>query len=262
MSFEQGLMLTTGDAIDDHFHTAATTGFDYVELNMETGYARHHIDPTTIAERADTHGLDIVVHLPYRIDPCSPHEHARDGACTELEAALDVAADAGAKRAITHATTNAYPTIWDTDHIHDIIHDVADRLATYGNRRDIDVAFENIDGHYHDISTYTTIAANTPASLCLDTGHAAMSGYDATDQAQFLTDHGDTVSHIHLNDTRHTDEDEHLPVGLGTIDFEQIATTLHTIDWTGTATHEIWAPSGPNSVATAGKPHFDTFLPS
>lgn len=260
MPIDQGLMLGRGDAIADHFDTAAANGFDYVELNMEAGYARHHTDPTTIAEHADANDLDVVVHLPYRIDPCSPHEHARDGACTELEAALDAAAGMGAHRAITHADTNAYPHVWDRDHIHAIITDVADRLASYGDRHGIDVAFENLDGAYHDISTYTIIADATPASLCLDTGHALTSGYDAADQATFIEQYGDNLSHIHLNDTRDTTDDEHLPVGLGTIDFERIVATLQRTDWTGTATHEIWSPTGPTSTATAGKPYFDSLL--
>jgi sugar phosphate isomerase/epimerase len=46
------------------------------------------------------------------------------------------------------------------------------------------------------------------------------------------------VSHIHLSDNR-GGSDEHLPVGLGTIDFETVLAPLFDSDWAGTMTHEV-----------------------
>lgn len=260
MPLDQGLMLGRRDALDADVALAADHEFDYVELNMETGFAREQLDPGRVAAVTDNHGLDVVVHLPYHIDPCSPHEHARDGACRELEAALDAAADAGAHRAVMHAETFADHAAWATDRMREQIVSVADRLATYGRDRGVDVAVENLKGDYYDVHSYAELGTRSAASLCLDTGHAVVSGMDAADQAAWFREHASTVSHLHLNDTRRDDDDEHLPVGLGTIDFEAIAAAILDTDWTGTATHEVWAPSGPGPVATAGKPVFDSVL--
>ncbi|MFB6103915.1 MAG: sugar phosphate isomerase/epimerase family protein [Halobacteriaceae archaeon] len=260
MPIHQGLMLGRSDSLPASLDVAARQGFDYVELNMETGFARDRLDPDRVATLTDDRDLDVVAHLPYRIDPCTPHDHARDGACRELEAAIDAAADAGAHRGIIHGTTFTYGDAWDTERIRDLIVSVADRLATYGADRGVDIAVENLKGEYYDVHTYAEIADRSSASLCLDTGHAAVSGMSAVDQGTFLADHGDAVSHIHLNDTRHLDDDEHLPVGLGTLDFDALATALVETDWSGTATHEVWAPTGPGPVATAGKQVFEDAL--
>ena len=46
------------------------------------------------------------------------------------------------------------------------------------------------------------------------------------------------VSHVHLSDNR-GGGDEHLPVGLGTIDFEATLAPLLDSAWEGTMTHEV-----------------------
>jgi len=260
MSLSQGLMLARDTSLPTTVAAVARHGFDHVELNMETGFARSRLDPGRVAALTDDHDLDVVAHLPYRIDPCTPHTHAREGACRELEAAIDAAADAGAHRAVVHATTLTHGDAWDTDRIRGLIVDVADRLGAYGADRGVDIAVENLKGEYYDVHTYAEIADRSAASLCLDTGHAAVSGMDATEQADFLGEHGDAITHLHLNDTRRRDDDEHLPVGLGSLDFGAIAAGIVDTDWRGTATHEVWAPTGPGPVATAGKRVFDDAL--
>lgn len=260
MTISQGLMLGQAETLQSDLSYAADCGFDHVELNMETGFARGTLDPSRVATLADDHDLDVVVHLPYRIDACSPHEHAREGACRELEATLDTAAEFGADRAVMHADTFGYPDVWDKDHIQSVIVEVADRIATYGTTHGIDVAVENLKGAFYDVYNYSEVADRSEASLCLDTGHAAVSGMSVQEQAEWLRTHADEVTHLHLNDTRHLDDDEHLPVGLGTLEFPVLASVIREIGWKGTATHEVWAPGDLTEPATAGKQVFTRYL--
>ena len=62
-----------------------------------------------------------------------------------------------------------------------------------------------------DVTEFPALFAATDAAMCLDTGHAFVSGLDGAAQAEFLREHGDRVAHVHLNDTRLDDEDEHIP---------------------------------------------------
>lgn len=64
-------------------------------------------------------------------------------------------------------------------------------------------------------------------------------GQDLASQAKLIREYGDRISHIHLNESRWDQTDEHLPVGLGKLDFDILATALRDTDWTGTCTHEI-----------------------
>ncbi|PSQ38475.1 sugar phosphate isomerase/epimerase, partial [Halobacteriales archaeon SW_12_71_31] len=55
--------------------------------------------------------------------------------------------------------------------------------------------------------------------------------------AEFLREHADRVGHLHLPDTR--SGDEHLPVGMGRIDFHTALAGLADRGWSGTATLEV-----------------------
>jgi sugar phosphate isomerase/epimerase len=74
--------------------------------------------------------------------------------------------------------------------------------------------------------------------MTFDTSHALLAGMDEGGMATFCRDHADRIAHLHLVDTR-GDDDEHLPVGMGRIDFATVFGGLTDADWSGTATLEI-----------------------
>ncbi|PSP77165.1 hypothetical protein BRC81_10275 [Halobacteriales archaeon QS_1_68_20] len=117
-----------------------------------------------------------------------------------MEAALDAAAAAGVETAVFHADSRVLAEEWDDELVREC----------------------------------------TDAAMCLDTGHARATGHDGAWQAEFLRKHGDRVSHVHLNHTRRSDDDEHLPVGLGRVDFGALADAIAETGWTGTCTHELF----------------------
>ena len=71
-------------------------------------------------------------------------------------------------------------------------------------------------------------------------------------------EHGDRIAHVHVNETRQPDTDEHLPVGHGTVDFAAIARAMRESDWSGTCTHEIY--SWDLSSRGRSKARFDRLL--
>lgn len=240
------------------FTFAADRGFDFVELNMENGFQRDSIDVDALRSLAIERDLDLVVHLPYRLDLGSPHEHARDGACRELEAAIDAAADLGAEAGVVHASSWVYPDAWDHDLIREWIYDSVRRLQAYGRERGVEVVVENLKEPFFDAGDFPDLFEVTDANACLDTGHALVSGLNATDQADLLREHGDRISHLHLNESRRADDDEHLPVGIGRIDFGAIADAIRETGWTGTATHEVFGFD--REFVELGKRNFDGLL--
>ena len=65
---------------------------------MESGFQRAHVNVDRIRTLAADYDLDLVVHLPYRIDVASPHKYARNGAQREMVAAMETAAAMGSKK--------------------------------------------------------------------------------------------------------------------------------------------------------------------
>jgi sugar phosphate isomerase/epimerase len=102
----------------------------------------------------------------------------------------------------------------------------------------VEICAENMFGAYATIDELEHVLADTDASLTVDTGHARIEGYSATEMADFLAAHSGRVSHIHCNDTR-GQSDEHLPIGAGTIDFETVLAPLVERDWDGTVSVEV-----------------------
>ena len=253
-----------GFVVNDHFdletavHFAADRGFDFLELDMEFAFPHREVDPAVVRRTAAEHGVDLVVHLPHRLDVASPHEYVRTGACRELEAAIDTAIQFGAETGVYHAATFAHPEASEDDVLREQLHKSVRRLTEYASDRDFDACVENLKESFFDAGDFPTLFEETKAPACLDTGHAYVSGYDAGAQAALLRDHPDRIAHLHLNDTRTRADDEHLPVGLGQFDFEPISTALAERDRDVTCTHEVYGFD--LSYCDHGKQEFDRLL--
>lgn len=235
-----GFVTQTGMAIEDAVPRAAGMDFDYVELLMDGEHERTRLDPGDVRALADDHGVDLVVHLPFRLDVASPFEHVRDGGRREIAAALDTAAALDAEKAVLHAGSDAWPPAWDRDTVQGHLLDAVRDLDAHGRDRGVEVCVENLNNPWFDLGEFPDLLDATDASVCLDTGHAYADGFDSAEIAAFVADHADRVSHVHVNDTRRSDRDEHLPFGAGFVDFEQVFEQLDsatlslevfTLDW-------------------------------
>lgn len=251
----QGFMIERRLDYEAAFDFAAEHEFDFVELNMDYAFERQRVDASAVNRAAASRGLDLVTHLPYRLDPGSPHEHVRDGACRELEAALDTAATLGASKAVFHGTSLAHPEKWANETIREYIYESVARVDAAAREHGIDACVENLKTPFFDAGDFSELFARTDANACLDTGHAHVTGQTLADQAELLREYGDRVSHVHLNDTRRDDTDEHLPVGLGALEFAPLADAMHDTGWSGTCTHELTATG--YEYATRGRATFN-----
>lgn len=257
MTIRQGFTVEGNVDPTESFTFAAEHGFEFVELNMENGFQRARVDTNHLRALASAHGLNLVVHLPYGIDVASPHEYAREGALCEMAAAVETAVEMGAEKGVFHARSFAKDGAWDREWVRKLIFESiqkVDAVAPTG----FEVCAENLKGSFVDVSDFPAILDRTDATVCLDTGHAYATGHDGTWQADLIREHGDRISHIHLNDTRRDDNDEHLPVGIGQIDFRTIARALRETGWSGTCTHELY--SFGHEYADYGKAAFDRLL--
>ncbi|MEZ3143509.1 sugar phosphate isomerase/epimerase family protein [Halobaculum sp. MBLA0143] len=259
MSLRQGFSVANGVDFETCLALAEREEFDFLELSMDWQFARDRTDAARVREALSARGLDAVVHFPVRIDPCSPHESVRAAGVAELEAALDAAAEYGAERGVYHLGTEVHPEKWDREPVWDAVRETADRLAAYGDRVGVQPVAETAKGAFVDAGDLRALFEETDATACLDTGHAYVSGLDGADQAALLADHGDRIDHVHLQDTRQTGDDEHLPVGMGRIDVEPIAAALAD-GWSGTVTHELFTFD--RSYAAASRDRFDALLAS
>ncbi|UPV99283.1 sugar phosphate isomerase/epimerase [Halorussus gelatinilyticus] len=239
MNVRHGFLVEWPADLDAALDVALERDFDYVELNMDYAFERERVDAASVRRAAAERDVDLLVHLPYRLAAASPHEHVREGAVRELEATIDAAVELGAEKGVFHAVSLAHPAKWDRDEVRARIYESVRRIDEYASERGFTACVENLKTDFHDASDFPELFERTDAVACLDTGHAHVTGQSLTEQADLLREWGERVAHVHVNDTRRDDEDEHLPVGLGKLDFGVLADAIRETDWSGTLTHEV-----------------------
>lgn len=258
MNVRQGFAVHDNIGLERGISYAAEEGFDFVELDMEHAFARHQVDPAAVRRTVNEHDVEIVVHLPYRLDVASPHERVREGACRELEAAIDAAIEFGAGTGVYHADSFARTEVYDDAVLREQLERSVRRVTAYARERDFVACLENLKAPFFDAGDFPELFERTEASACLDTGHAYVSGYDTTQQAALIRDHPDRITHVHLNDTRTAEDDEHLPVGLGALDFGPLVEAMADTGREYTCTHEVY--SFGTEYCGYGKSIFERFL--
>ena len=239
-AIRRGFVTQIGMEYEEAFERAEAFGLDYVEVMMDGAHERTALADETdrVHALADERGLDLAVHLPFRLDIASPFEHVREGALRELLAAIETAIECGAEKGVIHASTDAWPPAWEHGPLHENLLSSIRDLDTFGRDRDFELCVENVAGDFFPATSFPRLFDETDASMTLDTGHARMNGMDSAAMAEFLDEHGDRVGHLHLNDTRMA-KDEHLPFAAGTIDFDRVFEPLRN-GWTGTLSLEVF----------------------
>jgi len=215
---------------------AAAEGFDFVEILLDGAYARERIedDAGRMADQLDAHGLGVVVHLPFNADPGSPFAPVREGVVREFTAGMDLARDLGAEKVVFHPSSDAWDLGWTEEAAREFTHDALDTLVPAARDRGLTACLENIVSSYYDATTFPELLERYPeSSMTFDTSHAHLAGLSAEEMVAFVEEYGDRIDHLHFVDTR--SGDEHLPVGMGRLDFEAILGA----DWAGTATLEV-----------------------
>jgi sugar phosphate isomerase/epimerase len=258
MTVRQGFTVENGADAAGSFAFAAERGFDYVELNMDWTFERSRVDPDTVRDLAERHDLDLCVHLPYRLDVGSPHAYVREGSCRELEASIDAAVELGAEKGVFHASTFVRADKWDRETVRGHLYDSIVRVTDYARDRGFEAVVENLKSPFFDASDFPDLFDRTAATACLDTGHAHVTECSLAEQADLLRRHGERISHVHLNDTRIDETDEHLPVGVGRLDFAALADAIVETGWSGTCTHETFTFD--DEPRAFGKRRFDRLL--
>lgn len=239
MTVNIGFVTQLGTPLGDSIRAAGEYDFDYVEILMDGNDHRTRLatDTDEIEDALTETEVGVMVHLPFPVDVGGPHPHVREGGIAELTACIDTAIEIGANKGVVHPATTAWSSAWAHEDLRPGIREALGELQEFAADRGFELCAENIPGKPYSITEFPDLLAAVDVSMTLDTGHAYLSGYDATEMAQFVADHPDRVTHLHLNDNNGR-SDTHLPLGAGAIDFERFFIELPP-EWEGTASVEV-----------------------
>jgi sugar phosphate isomerase/epimerase len=78
MGATQGFTVENGADRETAFAFAAEAGFDYLEPNVDHQFDRRRVEPGQVRELTERYGLELAVHLPYRVDVGTPLTPVRE----------------------------------------------------------------------------------------------------------------------------------------------------------------------------------------
>ena len=99
------------------------------------------------------------------------------------------------------------------------------------------LVLENYKAPFDRVSNFETILGEIPAlKVHLDFGHTNMGKEDGESFCRHL---GPAIKHVHFSDNRST-EDHHMPLGVGSVDWERAVSALKGIGYDETITLEVF----------------------
>lgn len=238
MSVQTGFAAPIDVDLERTLEWASGHDFDFVEILLDGRFARPRLEAKSgeIEDGFAEYGLDPVVHLPFAVDIGSPFEPVREGGVEELRAGLAFGSEIGARKAVFHPSTDTWELGWQDEEVREWLAESTATVAAAARDHGIEPCVENVAGPY-DFPAFEGLLDRVETEVTFDTGHACLAGLDADGMASFLTEYGERVSHVHLSDTR-GEHDEHLPVGMGAIEFGTALEPLFE-GWSGSITHEV-----------------------
>ena len=214
-------------------------GFRRIEISSSPSHLDYH-DPAaciTAASRIRELGLEVhSFHAPFAegIDISAWDSCARDAAVAEISRAAEAAATLGARYFVLHPgpETTGVPREERLDRMECAV-DALDRIAWRAGELGVGLVLENMlphlfAGHVRDLLWLLGALASTNVGICLDTGHAFLSG-DLRHVAHKLAGH---LWMVHASDN-HGERDDHLPPGEGAIQWPDLLRQLAAAHFEG-----------------------------
>ena len=217
---------------------AAEHGFDFIDLTLEGPGARvEELDVAGLGEVLRSTGLGIVGHTAWYLPFGSPVPEVRAGAVAAVEATFESLARLGAQYVNVHVDRgiNAFPydatLSWNAESF--------GRLAERAERFGLVVIVENVVNNFNTAKAFRVLLDAHPAlRLHLDIAHANVKGEKTSD---FLKAHAGKLVHVHVSDNKRVNDD-HLPLGVGTIDWPEQLGLLKASGYDSTITVEVFTP--------------------
>jgi sugar phosphate isomerase/epimerase len=217
---------------------AAKHGFDFIDLTLEGPAADvTQVDLESLRSVIDESGLGVVGHTAWYLPFGSPVRQVRDGAIAAVVATFESLAHLGATIVSVHVDKGIGAFSYD-DTLRwnaESFASLAEQARSYG----LTVAIENVVNNLnHPKAIRAMLESHPDLRFHLDIAHANVKGEKTAD---FLKQHADKLVHVHVSDNKRVNDD-HLPLGVGSIDWPEQIRLLKASGYDGTITLEIFVP--------------------
>lgn len=246
MSIKFGMLTNPASNILEEVKVIKKLGFDYPEMGIEPPGGDLRIilkNVKKLASALKTFPSPAIAHTPWWIDFSSGYEPIRKAWVEEGRLLMDTARKLNIDRVNFHFFHPGLAHFFKEYHkiILANITKSLKEIVDYAERTGMTVFLENVavKKSISGITDYAHVVNGIPGlKVHLDIGHAfvenGMKGIK-----DYIFAFKDKLEHVHLHDNGE-DEDDHLPLGKGKIDFEQVARWLRQVSYDKTITMEVF----------------------
>ncbi len=237
----------------------AEMGFDYVEVTMDAPQAHHLLlreRMPAILKALEALNLGLVCHLPTFVSAADLTPALREASVSELMDSLDVAEEMGAEKVVLHPPHGVGLGRKVPELVRGYLSAALETVLAQAESLGLTVALENMTPGPLTLAEpedFDEVLGRHPfLELTLDLGHAHINGRGEERSLAFMERHGGRIGHVHASDNRGR-EDEHLPVGAGSVDFPLLMRALVDMGYQGTMTLEVFSPDSEYLVRSREK---------
>ncbi len=221
-------------------------GLDFLEIPIQEPYCTPNLllkNKEKIKKFVENNEIFLLAHPPHWNDISTSHEKIRKAWVEEYKEIIDVSHELDIKKIVVHPhfKKKILPENIKKEIMGNIINSL-EEISDYSKDYGIKVLLEN-EGIPDEIASYEDfkyIVDNVEGiKVILDVGHA-FRYHDMNNIMKYLKGFRKKIDHLHFHDN-HGDEDEHLPIGVGKIDYKMVVDYLKKIKYDKTITFEIFA---------------------
>ncbi len=219
---------------------AKRLGFDYVDLTLEppgAGVESFRLD--AVRRALESTGLGIVGHTGWHLNAEAAYPEVRRGVGDSLLWAARHFASLGA-RIFTYHIHGACAKYIGLAHAIRSQAEVLKRVSGEASAMGLTLVLEHVSGGPEQFEILDGLFEKVPAlGFHLDVGHANLAPGRENATAEFLGRYGDRLRHVHFSDNR-GGHDDHLPLGVGTVNWSSVVGLLKRRRYAGTITLEVF----------------------
>jgi sugar phosphate isomerase/epimerase len=231
----------------DELEAISELGFDYLELTMDPPQAHYSIirqQKKRLLKALDRKQMKLVCHFPSFVYTADLTPGLRKASLNEVIKSLEVAAELGCLKAVLHPSYIMGLGIFVMDQARGYALESLGAIMEKAHQLDLLICLENLFPKAHSLvepEDFADIFVKFPnLKMTLDTGHAHIEDTEGKRAVKFIERFPDRIDHIHVSDNL-GEADNHLPVGAGTVNFNEIVKALKGIGYDNTITLEVFS---------------------
>lgn len=231
----------------EELETISNLGFDYLELTMDAPQAHYTVirrmkdDLIQALERLH---MRLICHLPTFVSTADLTEALREASLNEVLESLEVAAELQAMKVVLHPSPHRGLSVFVIDQARQYALRSLEAIVGKADQLGVPLCLENMFPQSNSLvnpEDFIEVFERFPQlRMTLDTGHAHIEDKRGTKILAFVERFPDRIYHVHANDNLGK-EDNHLPIGAGTIEFPKVIKALKAKGYDETITLEVFS---------------------